>query len=71
MVPARTMAKDSMKPRAWLTIRTPLLDVIDEANPPTYMSCDWLGDPLAFGLIYFPVWVYEKIRSSQHGNSVS
>lgn len=47
------------KPNAWLTVRTPVLDVIEDAQPPMHMSCDWLGQ---FDILIFPRAVYERIR---------
>lgn len=38
------------------------------SNPPWHRSCDWLRNPLALGLTLWPLCVYEKIRSLQHGS---
>jgi hypothetical protein len=43
-------------------------NTIDQANPYCHMSCDFLSDPLAFGIFVFPVKVYETIRSLRNGN---
>lgn len=37
--------------------------VIDRASPPSHMSADFRGNPLAFGLVVHPPKVYEVIRN--------
>lgn len=54
-----------------LLIRQPLAEFIDEVNPPVHLSCDFLGDVLAFGLQVYPLRVYESIRELKDGNSPS
>lgn len=54
----------------WLAIRAPVSDVVDEANPAIEISCDWLGNPLIFGILIFPPHIYEAMRRA-NGNSSS
>jgi hypothetical protein len=48
--------------------------IIDEASPLTHMSCDYLSDPMAFGLVVYPPRVYEtirKLKEQNYGNRAS
>lgn len=45
--------------------------LIDGASPRPHMSCDFMGDRLAFGVLLFPVRVYEKIEELRNGRSSS
>lgn len=36
--------------------------IIDQASPRSYMSADFVADPMAFGLVIYPPRVYETIR---------
>jgi len=40
----------------------PVQNVIDNAQPPEHLSCDWLSDPLAFGIYLFPLEIYRKME---------
>lgn len=40
---------------------------INGAQPRWHTSCDWLGDPLALGIMFFPVATYERLRALNHG----
>jgi hypothetical protein len=44
-------------------------NLIDGAQPPAHLSCDWLTDPLAHGIQVFPVRTYEILRELAHGHS--
>ena len=47
-------------------------NVIAGGQPPIHLSCDWLTDPLALGIMFFPVWTYEKLRElNANGNPSS
>lgn len=48
--------------RAMATVQTPVADAIDEAQPKMHLSCDWLSDVLALGLLIFPLRTYEELR---------
>ena len=45
-----------------------LSDVIESAQPRVHHSCDWLSDPLAMGLLIFPLHIYEKMEALQNGH---
>jgi hypothetical protein len=51
-----------------ISVYVPLVDEIQSAQPPAYLSCDWLGDALALGLILFPLSIYRKMEELQHGH---
>jgi len=56
-----------MKKRNQMTILIPIADVIENAQVPAHMSCDWWPrDPLAFGLVIFPLVVYRKMEELKH-----
>ena len=42
---------------------------MNSANPPTHMSCDDLRDPMAFGLLLFPVRTYERLQELNHARN--
>jgi hypothetical protein len=54
---------------ATLTIRQPLHEFIDDQQPLCHFCCDWLSNPLALGLIIFPLKIYEKMRQLRNGTS--
>jgi hypothetical protein len=62
---------DGVKQEYSLTVRQPLDEFIDEQQPLRHFSCDWLSDPLALGLIIFPLKIYEKMRQLRNGTNSS
>lgn len=50
------------EPTITLRYQQPLSEFIDGINPPVHLSCDFLGDPLAFGIQIFPLRVYEVMN---------
>ena len=57
------------------TVRVPVYvsvrDVIEEAQPSMAQSCDWLTDPIALGIMFFPLETYQRLRELNHGNPSS
>ena len=52
-----------MKPKTYLTVRESVAHFIDAQQPPMHLSCDDLNDPLKFGLLIFPRFIYEKMNA--------
>lgn len=46
-----------------------VVEIIDSAQPPVYLSADWLKVPLPFGIMIFPLEIYRKMEALQHGQS--
>lgn len=55
-----------MKPQRFLTVRQRVDDFIDNEQPRPPFRCDWITDPLALGLVIFPLAIYEKMRQLKH-----
>ncbi len=55
-----------MKEQRYLTIRESVDHFIDAQQPPMHLSCDWLRDPLALGLLIFPREIYRKMEELKH-----
>ena len=53
-------------PQVTLTWRVPVADLIDEEQPRNPFRCDWIRNPLALGLLIFPLEIYEKMRQLRH-----
>ncbi|MCU1338831.1 MAG: hypothetical protein JWO19_4412 [Bryobacterales bacterium] len=43
-------------------------NVIADAQPAAHLSCDWLSDPMALGLMFFPLATYERLRELRNAN---
>ncbi len=52
---------------ATLTIRQPVSEFFNQEQPRNPFRCDWISDPLALGLVIFPLAIYEKMRQLRHG----
>lgn len=50
------------KREEWLTVRMSLQDHIDMENLPVHQACDWLGDPLVFGILIFSPQIYQAMH---------
>jgi hypothetical protein len=60
---------DGLSP-VWVEVTPENIEALAHAairtnNPRTHMACDWLRNPLAFGLLIFPERIYEIIRANK------
>lgn len=45
----------------------PVGAVLNTANAPSHLSCDWLKAPWPRGILIFPLEIYRKMEALQHG----
>lgn len=55
--------------RVKIPVYVSIQDIIDEAQPLFYYSADWMRCPLPFGIVIFPLEIYQKMEALQHGQS--
>jgi len=48
--------------KIWVSIA----DLIEQAQPPVHMSCDWLNDRLIFGIQIFRLEIYRQMEALQN-----